>query len=59
MTLTPEEIETVKALIDDWGFEYSLKADRQKVRDLARKIGMDHKTVELLLGEDEPTLEQA
>lgn len=39
--LTPDEIETVKALLEDWGWEYALKADRIKVVALARKLRLE------------------
>ncbi len=54
--LTDDEAETVRLLIEDWGFEYSLKAHRSKVRALARKVGMDANQVTLLLGDEEPQL---
>ncbi len=38
--LSKEEVETVKALIGDWGFEYSLTAQRAQVRALGRRLGM-------------------
>ena len=38
MQFTSDEIETIKALITDWGFEYSLRADRDKVMALKEKI---------------------
>jgi uncharacterized radical SAM superfamily Fe-S cluster-containing enzyme len=40
MQLSEKEIETVKALIEDRGFEYSLRSDLREVIDLARKLGM-------------------
>lgn len=40
MQLTADEIETVKALITDWGFEYSLRADKHKVLALTKKLGV-------------------
>lgn len=39
VALTADEIETVKALINDWGFEYSLRADRLKVEALGNRFG--------------------
>lgn len=38
--LSKQEVETVKALIGDWGFEYSLRAERAEVRALGRRLGM-------------------
>ena len=38
LRLQAHEVETLKALIRDWGFEYSLKADREKVWALARRL---------------------
>jgi hypothetical protein len=35
-----DETETVKQLLQDWGFEYSLTADPEKVRELALRLGM-------------------
>jgi len=40
MQFTEEEIETIKKLISDWGFEYSLSAKREKVIRLAIKLDM-------------------
>lgn len=40
MELTDDEIETVKSLIKDWGFEYGLITDRTKLIQLAIKIGL-------------------
>lgn len=37
---TADEIETIKKMIDDWGFEYALKADSEKVAALAKKLGV-------------------
>lgn len=41
VTFSADEIKTVEALIEDWGFEYSLTADRLKVIALAKRIGLD------------------
>lgn len=41
MTFTPDEIDTIKALLNDWGFEYSLTADRAKVIALCKKLKLD------------------
>lgn len=41
MELTTDEIDTIRALIADWGFEYFLKADRAKVIALAVKLGLN------------------
>lgn len=40
MELSPDEEKTVADLIQDWGFEYSLQADRNKVRALAERLGL-------------------
>jgi len=37
---TDDELETIRHLIIDWGFEYSLVANREKVKTLAIKLGM-------------------
>lgn len=37
---TEDEIKTIRDLIDDRGFEYSLTSDRDKVMALAEKLGM-------------------
>jgi N6-adenosine-specific RNA methylase IME4 len=37
---TDDEIETIKKVLDDWGFEYSLKADPEKVTALCKKLGV-------------------
>lgn len=39
MHFTDDEIETIRCLIYDWGFEYSLRSNREKVEALGRKIG--------------------
>lgn len=39
--LTDDDVETVRALIEDWGWDYALTADREKVVALARKLGLD------------------
>lgn len=41
LQLTDDELRTVKALIEDWGWEYGLQAERRKVAALARKLGLD------------------
>lgn len=41
MTFTDDEIETIKALLEDWGWEYALTADRYKVIALAKRLGLD------------------
>ena len=38
--LSDDEIETVKNLIRDWGFEYGLDTDRDELIKLAEKIKM-------------------
>lgn len=47
MELSTDEVETVKKLIEDWGFEYGLKADETKVGALAAKLGLDRIVKEL------------
>lgn len=37
---TDDEIETIKKLIRDRGFEYGLESDAEKVDALAAKLGM-------------------
>lgn len=44
--LTQEERQTVCDLIYDWGFEYSLRAKREKIAVLARRLGLDVKDLE-------------
>jgi hypothetical protein len=39
-TFTLDEIETIKQMIREWGFEYGLKSDRTKLRALGQKLGM-------------------
>lgn len=34
------EVETIKHLIRDWGWEYSLNAERSDVEALAAKLGV-------------------
>lgn len=41
MQFTNEEIETIKRLIDDHGFEYGIKSNSEEVYNLAKKIGME------------------
>jgi hypothetical protein len=40
MQFTDDEIETIKNLIKDWGFEYSLSTGRNKLIALAKKLDM-------------------
>lgn len=42
LELTDDEMETVKALLEDWGWEYGLTADRAKVVALMRRLGLDN-----------------
>jgi hypothetical protein len=35
---TDDEIETIKDLIADWGFDYNLEADSEKVKALGIKL---------------------
>ena len=39
--LIGKEIQTVKDLIEDWGWEYALKANRDDVIALAQKLEMN------------------
>lgn len=41
MQFTDDEIETIKNLIKDFGFEYGIISDIVKVRELAKKLNMD------------------
>lgn len=41
MELSADEIETVKNLIKDWGFDYAPTADMAKVGALAAKLGLE------------------
>lgn len=41
MKFTDDEIETIKLLIDDRGWEYGLKSNSAKVWALAKRLGMD------------------
>jgi len=47
VVLNADEIGTIIDLIHDWGFEYALVADRDQVRELALKLGIDPKWVEM------------
>lgn len=48
MQFTDDEIEVIKNLIKDFGFEYGIVSDLAKVRQLAKKLDMDkHYTEEL------------
>ena len=47
MTFTMDEVETIKNLLDDWGFEYSLQADRTKVVALCRRLGLTNLSLNL------------
>lgn len=48
MQFTDDEIETIKNLIKDFGFEYGIVSDMAKVRELAKKLEMNkHYTEEL------------
>lgn len=40
ITFTEDEIETIRKVLFDWGFEYNLAADGIKVRALVEKIGV-------------------
>lgn len=42
-----DEVETIKHLLGDWGWEYSLKADRAKVIALCRRLGMTNLSLSL------------
>lgn len=39
--LSDEEVEVVRALLHDWGFEYGLTADREGVVALMRKLELE------------------
>jgi hypothetical protein len=39
--LTEKEVQTIKDLIEDWGWEYALKANRDDVIALARKLELN------------------
>jgi len=39
-SFSPDEVETIKALLEDWGFEYALSADQAKVIALAQRLGL-------------------
>jgi len=41
MGLSVDEQKTVGDLINDWGFEYSLSAKKEKIVALAKRLGMD------------------
>ncbi len=41
VNLSEDEIETIRNLIKDWGWEYALMADPKKVAELARKLGLE------------------
>lgn len=40
VTFSDDEIETIKSLVYDWGFEYSLNAKSEKVAALAKRLGL-------------------
>lgn len=40
VTFDKSELDIIADLILDWGFEYSLKADREKVCALAERLGL-------------------
>lgn len=40
MQFTDDEIETIKSLIEDHGFDYGLEADFRKVEKLGEKLGL-------------------
>jgi len=40
MKINNEDIETIKSLIRDWGFEYSLQTTQEQIVKLAKKLGM-------------------
>lgn len=45
VNLNERDYETIKDLIKDWGFEYSLEANRNDIINLARKIGIDEEYI--------------
>jgi hypothetical protein len=36
-----DEIETIKDIINDWGFDYCLQANYDKVKALAQRLGVE------------------
>lgn len=46
MQFTDDEIETIKNLIKDFGFEYGIVSDLNKIRQLAKKLKMDKRYCE-------------
>lgn len=49
VTLSTFEVETVKRLIEDWGWDYALKADRRQVVALARRLGLEKLAQDLMV----------
>ena len=39
MQFTDEELEIIRKMVDDWGFEYGLKSKLEDVMVIAKKIG--------------------
>lgn len=46
--LSDAEIETVRDLLKDWGWEYGLLSDRAKLIALAKRLKMDEVAVDRL-----------
>lgn len=38
IVITEKELETILKLIDDWGWEYSLKCETEEVADLKKSL---------------------
>jgi hypothetical protein len=47
--LTEKEVQTVKDLISDWGFEYSLKTNRDDLIALAERLGLHQEVKNLTI----------
>ncbi len=41
MQFNDDEIQTIKDLLEDWGFEYALSANTEKVIALCLKLGLN------------------
>jgi hypothetical protein len=54
ISFTDDEIETIKKVLDEWGFEYSLKADPAKVLALCEKLGLIGLHDQRLLWREDP-----
>lgn len=40
LEFSDDEVETIRKLLDDWGWEYGLSAERNKVVALMRRLGL-------------------